>query len=423
MTVNKENTNYRWRVVALLFFATTINYIDRQVIGILKPYISSVLAWSEVDYGYIVMTFQIAYGIGLITTGKFLDKLGTRIGYTVAVSLWSIAAIFHSAARSVLSFSAARFFLGIGESANFPAAVKTIAEWFPKKERALATGWFNIGSSVGALLTPVIVSGIFLSYGWKWSFIFTGSLGFIWLIFWLLFYRSPQNDPDLSAAEYNYILSDNEPGTTDLIKWKTLFRYRTTYAIAIARFLTDWAWWFILFWIPDFLNKMHNINIKDLVLPLIIIYSFSGAGGITGGWLSSNFIKKGRSIDFSRKTAMLICALIVIPVILVSGVHAIWLSVLLISCAAFGHSAWASNIFTIVSDIYPKNAVGSMTGIAGFAASVGGVLSAPFIGYLLDLTGSYFVIFLLAGCSYLSAWIILRVMIKEIRPVSIGMSS
>jgi ACS family hexuronate transporter-like MFS transporter len=417
---NKGNYNYRWRIVALLFFATTINYIDRQVIGILKPYISTDLGWSEVDYGYIVMTFQIAYGIGLITTGKLLDKFGTRLGYTFAICLWSIAGMAHSAARSVLTFSIARFFLGIGESANFPAAVKTVAEWFPKKERALATGWFNIGSSVGAFLTPVLVSGIFVTYGWQWAFIITGSLGFIWIIFWLLFYYSPQNHPRLTRMELEHILSDKEPEKQYAIRWKALFNYRQTYAIALARFLTDWAWWFILFWIPDFLNKMHHINIKELVLPLIVIYSFAGMGGIAGGWLSSKLIKTGKSIDFSRKIVILLCALIIMPVILVSQVHTIWISVLLISCAAFGHSAWASNIFTIVSDIYPKNAVGSMTGIAGFAASVGGILSAPFIGYLLDLTNSYVIVFLMAGCAYFLAWSILKLMILKIKPIAIS---
>ena len=417
--MQKVTNNYRWRIVTLLFFATTINYIDRQIIGILKPYISEDLGWSEVDYGYIVMTFQIAYAIGLITTGRFLDKFGTRLGYTLAIILWSIASTAHAAARSVFTFSLMRFFLGIGESANFPAAVKTIAEWFPKKERALATGVFNIGSSVGAFLTPVLVSGIFVAYGWQWAFIITGSLGFIWIIFWLLFYYPPQNHPGLTKTEYDYILSDNEPEQQVTIRWKALFKYRPTYAIVLSRFLTDWVWWFILFWIPDFLNKMHQINIKELVFPLIVIYSLAGFGGIAGGWLSSTLIKKGKSIDFSRKFVIFLCALIVMPVTLVSQVHIIGISVFLISCAAFGHQAWASNIFTVVSDIYPKNAVGSMTGIAGFAGAVGGALSAPFIGLFLGLTGSYFIVFLLAGCAYFSAWLILKLMIPDIHPIEI----
>lgn len=411
--------NYRWRIVALLFFATTINYIDRQVIGILKPYISDNLGWSEVDYGYIVMAFQVAYGLGLITTGKLLDKFGTRLGYTVAIIIWSIAAIFHASARSVLSFSVARFFLGLGESANFPAAIKTVAEWFPKKERALATGWFNMGSSVGAFLTPILVSGIFVTLGWQWAFIITGSLGFIWIILWLLFYYSPQNHPKLTKEEFAYIHSDSVDDTQNSVKWRTLFHYRQTYAISLARFLTDWAWWFILFWIPGFLYKTHHVNITELVLPLIVIYSFAGLGGVAGGWLSSKLIKSGKSIDYSRKLAFLICAIIVMPVILVSQIHVLWISVLLISGAAFGHSAWASNIFTIVSDIYPKNAVGSMTGIAGFAASVGGILSAPFIGYILGLTGSYVIVFLMAGCAYITAWGVLKLLIPKIQPIVI----
>lgn len=418
--VTGETYNYRWRIVALLFFATTINYVDRQVIGILKPYISKDLGWTEIDYGYIVMTFQVAYGIGMVTTGRFLDKFGTRIGYTLAICLWSIAGIAHAATRSVLAFSAARFCLGIGESANFPAAVKTVAEWFPKKDRALATGWFNVGSSVGAFLTPVLVSGIFVKYGWQWAFIITGSLGFMWIPFWLLFYHSPQDHPKVTKTERNYILSDNGQETVKPIKWKSLFRHRPTYAIAICRLLTDWVWWFILFWIPDFLNKMHHINIKELVLPLIVIYSLAALGGISGGWLSSALIKKGKTVDFSRKFVILLCALIILPVILVSQIHVIWISVLLISFAAFGHQAWASNIYTIVSDIFPKNAVGSMTGIAGFAASVGGILSAPFIGYLLGLTGSYVIIFFMAGCSYFLAWLVLKLMIPNIHEIKIA---
>ena len=267
--------------------------------------------------------------------------------------------------------------------------------------------------------TSIVVSAIFVRYGWQWAFIITGSLGFIWVIFWLSFYHSPKNHPSLSKEEYEYILSDNEDEQQVAIKWKALFKYRQTYGIALARFITDWAWWFLLFWTPDFLYKMHHINIKELVWPITVIYLCAGLGGITGGWLSSRLIKSGRSIDFSRKFVFLLCAITVMPVILVTQIHIIWISVLLISCAAFSHCAWSSNIFTIVSDIFPKNAVGSMTGIAGFAAAAGGVLSAPFIGYLLDLTGSYVIVFLTVGCVYLTAWIILKLMIPEIKPISI----
>jgi len=411
---------YRWRIVALLFFATTINYIDRQVIGILKPYISEDLGWSETDYGYIVTAFQIAYAIGLITTGRFLDKFGTRIGYLWAIVVWSVAAMAHAAARGVISFASARFALGLGESANFPAAIKCVAEWFPKKERAFATGLFNSGSTVGAIIAPVIVSGISIALGWQWAFIITGSLGFIWIIFWLAYYNVPEKHPKLSKEELQFIIQDKVEGETEKnIKWIDLFRYRQTIAICSTRFISDWVWWFFLFWIPDFLSKTHGINLREVVLPLIIIYAISSIGGIGGGWISSKFIKMGKSINFSRKTTILICALIVLPVMLVSQISNLWIAVILISLAAAGHQGWAANIFTIVSDIYPKKAVGSMTGLSGFAGAVGGALSASFVGLILESTASYFLIFLVASSVYLINWLIIKTVIRDIKPIDI----
>lgn len=418
----KENNtgNYRWRVVGLLFFATTINYIDRQVIGILKPFIAEDLGWSEADYGYIVTAFQIAYAIGLLTTGRLLDKYGTRIGYLWAIILWSIAGMAHAAARGVVSFGAARFALGIGESANFPAAVKSVAEWFPKKDRAFATGLFNSGSTVGAIAAPVIVSAITVTLGWQWAFIITGALGFIWVIFWLAFYHVPEKHPKISKEEYSYITQDEDANYSGRdMKWSELFKYKETIAICSTRFISDWVWWFFLFWIPDFLSKTHGVNIKEVVLPLILIYAVSSFGGIGGGWMSSKFIKMGKSIDFARKTTILIYALIVLPVMLVAHVTNIWLAVGLIALAAAGHQGWAANIFTIVSDIYPKKAVGSMVGLSGFAGSVGGALSAAFVGLLLESTGSYFIIFLIAATVYMFNWLILKIFIKEIKPIEI----
>jgi len=410
--------NYRWRIVALLFFATTINYIDRQVIGILKPYISDDLGWSEADYGYIVTAFQIAYAIGLITTGRFLDKFGTRIGYLWAIILWSIAGMAHAAARGVVSFASARFALGLGESANFPAAIKCVAEWFPKRERALATGLFNSGSTVGAIIAPVIVSGISIAMGWQWAFIITGSLGFIWIVFWLAYYKVPEKHPKVSKEELQFIIQDkDEPASGKYIRWIDLLKYRQTIAISSTRFISDWVWWFILFWIPDFLSKTHGINLKEVVLPLIIIYAVSSIGGIAGGWISSKFIKMGKSIDFARKTTILICAITVLPVMLVSQISNLWLAVAFISLAAAGHQGWAANIFTIVSDIYPKQAVGTMTGMSGFAGAVGGALSASFVGLVLESTGSYFIIFLVASSVYMVNWLIIRLSIKEIKPI------
>jgi len=413
--------NYRWRILSLLFFATTINYIDRQVIGLLKPFISDELAWSEADYGYIVTAFQVAYAIGLISTGRFLDKFGTRIGYLWAIVVWSLAGIAHAAARGVVGFAVARFTLGLGESANFPAAVKGVAEWFPKKERAFATGLFNSGSTIGAIIAPLIVTAISLSLGWKWAFIITGSLGFIWLIFWIAWYQVPEKHPKISKEELAYINQDD--GDTDFknkIRWIDLIRLKQTMAICSTRFISDWVWWFFLFWIPDYLNKAHGVDMKQAVLPIILIYSVSSIGGIGGGWLSSRFITAGKSIDFARKRSILICALIILPVMLVSQTHNLWIAVILIALAAAGHQGWASNIFTVISDIYPKKAVGTMVGLSGFAGAAGGALSASFIGLILENTGSYFLIFFIASSVYLINWVILKVFIKEIKPVSLN---
>ncbi len=416
----KTNGKIRWQILTLLFFATTINYIDRQVIGILKPFIADDLGWNEADYGYIVTAFQIAYAIGLITTGRFLDKYGTRIGYLWAIIIWSVAGMAHAAARSVTSFAMFRFLLGIGESANFPAAVKSVAEWFPKKERAFAAGLFNSGSTVGAILAPIIVSGITVAFGWQWAFIITGALGFIWVVFWMALYHKPKEHPKISKEELEYIHQDDDGKTEGKsIRWIDLFKYKQTIAICSTRFISDWVWWFFLFWIPDFLSKTHDINIKEVVLPLIIIYAVSSIGGIGGGWISSNFIKKGKSVDYARKVTILMSALIILPVMLVSQVASLWVAVALIALAAAGHQSWASNIFTIVSDIYPKNAVGSMMGLSGFMGAIGGALSASFVGILLESTGSYFFIFLLASSVYLLNWIILKISIKKIEPLKL----
>jgi MFS transporter, ACS family, hexuronate transporter len=410
--------NYRWGIVALLFFATTINYIDRQIIGILKPYISGELGWSESDYGYIIAAFQVAYAIGLLTSGRIIDWLGTRVGYILAMIVWSIAGMAHSVSRSVAGFSAARFILGLGQSANFPAAVKSVAEWFPKKERALATGLFNAGSNFGAILAPVVVAAITVNFGWKWAFIITGGFGFIWIIFWLLFYHIPEKHPTLKKEEYLYINQDREDnGDEHNIDWIQLIRNRQVIVLSITRFISDWVWWFILFWIPDFLYKTQGVKINELILPLIIIYVASIFGGIAGGWLSSELIKKGRSVDYSRKTAILVCAIIVIPVLIVYQAGNLWIAVGLIAFAAAGHQGWSANMFTLCSDIFPKKAVGSVVGLIGFAGAAGGAISATMIGYILEVTGSYFIIFLLASSVYLINWVLIKTMIKEIKPL------
>ncbi len=418
--MKNKTGNYRWQVVILLFFATTINYIDRQVIGMLKPFIAEDLGWSEAGYGYIVAAFQVAYAIGLLLSGRLLDKIGVRLGYTIAITVWSIAGMAHAAARSAFSFGVARFSLGLGESANFPAAIKTVAEWFPKKERALATGLFNSGSNVGAIAAPLIVTGITVSMGWQWAFVITGFLGFIWIVFWLLFYHPPQNHPRLSEREYRHILSDNEDEKAGTMAWREVIGYRQTIAVCIARFTTDWVWWFFLFWSPAFLNQTFGVDIKEMVLPLIIIYSFAGAGGIAGGWLSSHFIKSGESIDYSRKNTILICAIIALSIIATPLLSNIWVVVGIISLGTVAHTAFASNIFTVVSDIFPKKAVGTVTGLSGFAGSVGGVLAASFVGLVLEYTNSYFLIFIIAGTMYMLAWAALKILVPTIKPVNLN---
>lgn len=411
---------YRWRILGLLFFATTINYIDRQVLGLLKPYISSEINLGEDDYGYIVTAFQIAYAAGLIFCGRVIDRIGTRTGYIWAILVWSLAAVSHALARGVVSFSVARFVLGIGEAANFPAAVKTTAYWFPKKERALASGLFNSGSSIGAIIAPAIVAGITVAWGWEWAFIVTGSLGFIWLAFWMKYYYVPEEHPRISRAELDYIRQDHEqPQVTGKVRWISYFRYKQTIGICLTRFISDWVWWFFLFWTPDYLNKMHGVNIKEIVLPLIIIYTTAALGGIGGGWLSYQFLKKGKTVDFARKTSILICALLILPVMLVTRTENVWLAVALIAIAAGGHQGWASNIFTIVSDLYPKEAVGSLIGISGFAGAIGGALSATFIGLLLEYTGSYFFIFLVASMVYIINWLIIKIFIPRIESIDL----
>ena len=416
MAIKKEN--YRWGVLVLLFFATTINYIDRQVIGMLKPFIAEELGWGEAGYGYIVTGFQAAYAVGLLLSGRILDKVGTKIGYAVAVTLWSLAGVLHAAARSVFSFGAARFFLGLGESANFPAAVKTVAEWFPPKERALATGLFNSGSNIGAIVAPVIVTSFTIAYGWQWAFITTGALGFIWVLLWVLFYRVPCGSNFLPVNTADIYKKEKQ---TNTVPWKTLFRYKQTIAISLSRFVTDWVWWFFLFWTPDYLNKRYGVNLTEMILPLIIIYSVAGVGGIGGGWLSGFFIRKGKTIDYSRKTTVLICGLIVLPIIAASEINNIWVVTGIISLATAAHQGWASNIFTIVSDIYPGNTVATMTGLSGFAGAVGGALAATFVGFVLEITNDYFFIFLIAGSMYLLAWAILKVLIPEIKPLEIDL--
>lgn len=370
------------------------------------------------DYGNIVTAFQVAYGIGLVTMGRLLDRVGTRLGYSLAITVWSIAGMAHALARSVFGFGLARFMLGIGESANFPAAVKTVAEWFPKRERAYATGWFNAGSTAGAVTAPLIVPLFAVHLGWKWAFILTGVLGFIWLFFWWRLYHRPEDHPKIQKPELDHILQDGRDPVGS-IPWKALLPLKATVGLALTRFVSDWVWWFYLFWLPKFLNDAYGVSLSRIGLPLIVIYVVSSAGGIAGGWLSSRMIRSGRSIDSARKTAVLICGLCVVPVIYAPLAPGLWISIALIALAASAHQAWAANMFSIISDIFPRNAVGSVTGLIGTAGAIGGALAATFVGHVRELTGSYLSVFLVAGLVYLLNWLIIRWFIPEIVPLEI----
>lgn len=411
--------HYRWRVIALLFFATTINYIDRQVLGMLKPVITDDIHISEADYGYIVSAFQAAYALGLLFIGRIIDKFGTRISYAVAIVVWSLAGCFHAAARGALGFGMARFFLGLGESANFPAAIKATAEWFPVKERALATGIFNAGSNIGAVVSPIIVTYVTVAYGWQMAFIITGALGIVWMFFWLAFYKLPKDAKKLTKEEFDYINQDEKKASTETVEgekgmsWMQLIRQRASVGICLARFVCDWVWWFFLFWTPDFMEKTYGVHIQEMVLPLIVIYTFSSFGGITGGYISSKLISMGKSVSFSRKAGLLICALLVVPVLLIPEIDSLWVSIAIISLACFAHQGWASNIYTVVSDYYPKQNVATVTSISSFTGSIGGVLAASFVGNVLEITGSYFIVFMIAGFAYLLAWCCLQLFLPR----------
>jgi MFS transporter, ACS family, hexuronate transporter len=401
-------TAYRWRICALLFFATTINYIDRQVLGVLAPYLQTVIGWNEIQYGYIVTSFQAAYAIGLLVAGGVIDRLGTRIGYAVSIAIWSLAAMSHGLVQSVIGFAAARFALGLGEAGNFPAAIKTVAEWFPRKERALATGIFNSGSNVGAIVAPLAVPWITLRLGWRWAFLFTGLLSASWLIAWLTVYRrggAPVQD-------------DEETAST--LPWGHLLAYRQTWAFLLGKFITDPVWWFLTFWLPKFLNSEHGLTLTDIGPPLVAIYVMADCGSIAGGWIASVFLRRGWSANRARKSAMLICASAVVPVIFAAKARNLWTAVALLGLAAASHQGWSANLFTLVSDMFPRRAVASVVGIGGFGGAVAGMLIATFTGFLLQFTGSYVPLFAMASSAYLLALLGIHLLVPKLQPADVG---
>jgi MFS transporter, ACS family, hexuronate transporter len=407
--------HYRWVVCALLFFAATVNYVDRQVIGILKPTLQTEIGWSEVEYSWIVFAFQAAYALGLLVIGGLVDRLGTRKGFSLSVVVWSIAAMGHALVGSVMGFGVARFLLGLGESGNFPASIKTVAEWFPKKERALATGIFNAGTNVGVIVASLVVPPLTLALGWRWAFIITGAIGFFWLLLWLALYHQPEAHPKLSPAELAYIQSD-PPDAATRIPWARLFPHRQTWAFATGKFMADPIWWVYLFWLPDFLHKRHGLNLKDFGPPLVVIYLIADVGSVAGGWLSSTLIRRGWTINAARKTAMLVCALSVVPIVFASRVSNVWVAVLLIGLAAAAHQGWSANVYTIASDMFPRRAVGSVVGIGGMAGAVGGILMQAASGRIREWTGSYLIMFIAAGSVYVLSVLVIHALAPRLTP-------
>lgn len=411
-------SHYRWVICALLFFATTINYVDRAVLGVLAPTLSAEFGWSEQQYGVISAAFTLAYAIGFLFAGWFIDRVGTRVGYSVYLTVWSIAAAAHALAKSVAGFSIARFVLGLGESGNFPAAVKTVAEWFPKRERAFATGVFNAGSNIGAIVAPLLVPWLALTWGWRTAFVVTGLAGLVWLAFWLPVYRRPAAHPKVSPGELALIQSD-PPDPPVKLSWLRLLRLRQTWAFTGGKFLSDSVWWFYLFWFPMFMADRFGVDLRTIGLPMVTVFLLADVGSVSGGWFSSSLMKRGWTANAARKTAMLVCALCILPVVFAPHVEGQWLAVWLIGLAAAAHQGFSANLFTLTSDMFPRAAVASVVGIGGFAGAMGGFCMNLGAGWLRQHTGSYAAMFMMAGGAYLAALLVIHVLAPRLAPAQL----
>ncbi len=419
----KTRTNYRWAILGLLFIATTILYIDRSALGILAPELQKSIGWSEEQYGIINSVFMIAYALCFILMGRLIDTIGTRKGYLISIGIWSLAALGHALARSWIGFAVARFSLAVGQSGNFPSAIKAVAEWFPKKERALAVGIFNGGANMGTILSPLIIPTLVLSFNdWRVGFLWTFPLSLIWAVLWLMYFRKPEQSKRVSPEELQYINSDSEQEKiTDRLAWKDILVHRQAWAIAVAKFMADPIWWFYLFWGAKFLNEKFGVNLKDIGLPFFTIYLTSWGLGIFLGWLSSKFMKMGFSLNKGRKFGLLACALFAVPVALVPHTSNMWLAVGLIALAAGGHCGWSANVFSLMSDIFPKKAIGSVAGFGGFAGAVGGAIVAFSVGKILQNIGTdgYAIPFAVAGSGYLIALLIVHLMVPKIKSINL----
>ena len=420
----KQNIgNYRYRILGLLMFATTINYFDRSLIGVMAPTLEKMFEWTNSDYANIMISFKVAYAIGLLTMGGIIDRIGTKKGYTLSIVIWSVFGMLHALVRpgfSVIGFAAARFGLGIGEAGNFPAAIKTTAEWFPKKDRAFATGLFNAATSIGAIAAPFVVGWIVHENGKNWQipFLITGVLSTIWVILWLRIYKKPEVHPNVTKEELAYIQEDSEVENEEKLPWKSVLNKRQTWAFSIAK-ITDAVWYFYLFWGAKFLADSFGVNIKNIALPFFIIYILADVGSVLGGYLSGALMRKGWTVNKARKRTLLICALIILPVSFVAFTESKWVAVFLIGLAAGGHQAWSANVFTLVSDVFPKKAIASVVGIGGMVGMIAGILADMVLGSVLDTAGNsgYFWAFLIAGSLYLIVLGIVHLLMPRMTPL------
>ena len=418
--VDERATRVRWVILGLICFGTAINYMDRQVLSILAPHLKKLFTISDEDYGNIQAAFTMAYAIGQLASGGWLDRIGARLGYALALAAWSTASILHALARSAWGFGAARMLLGISESPNYPVAVKVLADWFPRRERAIGMGIVSTGTLVGAIAVPAMVPWLTARYGWQSSFVVTGGLGFIWLLLWLAIYRKPEEHSGVSPAELSHIRSDG-PDTAAKVRWLSLLTYPQSWAFALGKFLTDPLWWFYMSWFPNFLNEHHGLNLAHLGPPLVVIYAMSGWGSIFGGWLSSTLLKSGVSVNTARKIGMLVTALIVVPVAFASQVHNVWTAVILMGLATAGHQGFSANLYTLVSDMFPKRACGSVAGLGGCFGYIGATLFMSLTGLIVGrwTHQNYTILFVMAGCGYLVALLVIQLLAPRLEPVVI----
>ena len=410
---------YRWVICGLLLFATTKSYMDRQVLSVLKETLSHDFHWTEIGYSNIVLTFQTFYAVGMVLVGRLVDKLGTRKAFALTMTCWSIASMSNGFGTSYGHFIFAAAALGLGQAGMFPAAIKSVAEWFPRKERALATGIFNAGTNIGAILGPLIVPFITKWWGWQWAFIVVGSLGFIWVALWLILYQKPEEHPRVSPRELAHIKSDPIEGS-EKIPWGNLIKYRQTWAFVAGKFLTDPVWWLYLFWAPSFLQRNYGLTLAQVAAPIMVIYIIADIGSVAGGWFSSALISRGATVNRGRKTAMLVCAIAVMPIIFANQMRNMWAAVLLFGLAAAAHQGFSANLYTITSDMFPNRAVGSVTGIGGMVGSIGGMIMARGVGVVLQRTGSYRIPLFMAGFAYLLALLCIQLLAPRLEPAALA---